>query len=202
MLEQEGIDAAAHPADVLDRPALAAALAGVERVHGAVDVLAYNPTPLGAALRAPENTTVDDALLQLEYSLLGGIEAVQVVLPGMLARRDGALLFTGGYSALYPVPSHASAGARARRPAELRVRAQPEPRRPRRLRGHGHRGRAHPAERDGRRGSRRSPEQQAALAPLLIDPDDIAATYWDMVQRRDRVEEIVGNPSLVEATMV
>ena len=45
------------------------------------------------------------------------------------------------------------------------------------------------------------PEQQAALVPLLIDPDDIADVYWDMVTTRDRVEEIVGNPGLVEATM-
>jgi hypothetical protein len=44
-------------------------------------------------------------------------------------------------------------------------------------------------------------DQRAALAPLLVDPDDIADLYWDMVTRRDRVEEIVGNPSLVEATM-
>ena len=201
-LEQEGIDAAAHPADVLDRPALAAALAGVERAHGAVDVLAYNPTPLGAALRAPENTTVDDALLQLEYSLLGGIEAVQVVLPGMLARRDGALLFTGGYSALYPVPSHASAGlalAAQRNYAYVLNRSLAD-------RGV-YAGTVtvaglilRSATGDGVLAA--PPEQQAALAPLLIDPDDIAATYWDMVQRRDRVEEIVGNPSLVEATMV
>ena len=109
-LGREGIDAAAHPADVLDRPALAAALADVERAYGTVDVLAYGPTPLGAALRGPDDTTVDDALHQLQYSLLGGIEVVQSVLPGMLVRGDGALWFTGGYSALFPVPSHASAG--------------------------------------------------------------------------------------------
>ena len=197
----EGVDAEAHPADVLDRPGLANALAGVEAAHGAVDVLAYNPTPLGAALRSPEETTVDDALHQLDYSLLGGIAAVQAVLPGMLARGDGALLFTGGYSALHPVPSHASAG--------LALAAQ---------RNYAYVLNRSLAERGVYAGTvtvagliLRSvtgdavlagpPEQQEAMAPLLIDPDDIADTYWEMVTQRDRVEEVIGNPALVEVTM-
>ena len=173
----------------------------MEAAHGAVDVLAYNPTPLGAALRSPEETTVDDALHQLEYSLLGGIAAVQAVLPGMLARGDGALLFTGGYSALHPVPSHASAG--------LALAAQ---------RNYAYVLNRSLAERGVYAGTvtvagliLRSvtgdavlagpPEQQEAMAPLLIDPDDIADTYWEMVTRRDRVEEVIGNPALVEVTM-
>ena len=45
------------------------------------------------------------------------------------------------------------------------------------------------------------PEQRAALEPLLIDPDEIADVYWEMVTRRDRVEDVVGNPSAVEAIM-
>ena len=200
-LRDDGVTATAHPADVLDRSALAVALADVEQAHGSVDVLAYNPTPGGATLRSPEDTTVDDALHQLQYSLLGGIAAVQAVLPGMLSRGDGALLFTGGYSALYPVPSHASAG--------LALAAQ---------RNYAYALNRSLADRGVYAGTvtvaglilRSStgdevlaapPEQQAALTPLLIDPDDIANVYWDMVTKRDRVEEIVGKPSLVESTM-
>jgi hypothetical protein len=36
---------------------------------------------------------------------------------------------------------------------------------------------------------------------MMVDPDDIAETYFDMVTRRDRVEEIIGNPSLVETPL-
>jgi NADP-dependent 3-hydroxy acid dehydrogenase YdfG len=200
LLEEEGILAGAFPADVLDRPALARALREVESTHG-VDVLAYNPTPLGAMLRAPEDTDVESAMLQLDYSLLGAIEAVQTVLPGMLGRADGALLFTGGYSALHPVPSHASAGlalAAQRNYAYVLNRS---------LAARGvYAGTVTVAglilrSATGDEVEAAPPEVREALGPLLIDPDGIADTYWDMVTRRDRVEEIVGDPALVEATM-
>jgi NADP-dependent 3-hydroxy acid dehydrogenase YdfG len=201
ILGDEGIDASAHPADVLDRPGLAKSLGDVEQSRGGVDVLAYNPTPLGSTLRAPEDLDVGDALHQLDYSLLGGVQSVRTVLPGMLERGDGALLFTGGYSALHPIPSHASAGlalAAQRNYAYVLNRS---------LEKRGvYAGTItvaglilRSATGDGVLAA--PPEERAALTPLLVDPDDIADLYWDMVARRDRVEEVVGNPALVTATM-
>jgi NADP-dependent 3-hydroxy acid dehydrogenase YdfG len=200
LLGVEGIDATAHVADVLDRPALAATLSGIEQERN-VDVLAYNPTPSGEDLRGPEDTTVESAQLQMDYSLFGAIAAAQAVLPGMLERRRGALLFTGGYSAVHPVPSHASAG--------LALSAQ---------RNYAYvlnRGLAdrgvyagtvtvaglilRSATGDGVEAG--PPEVREMLAPLMVDPDDIADTYLDMVAKRDRVEEVIGNPSLVESVM-
>jgi NADP-dependent 3-hydroxy acid dehydrogenase YdfG len=201
LLETEGITATAHVADILDRPGLAAAIADLERANGSIDVLAYSPTPRAERLRSPEEMEVDDALLQLNYSVLGPIEAAQAVLPGMLARGAGALLFTGGYSARYPIPSHASAGialAGQRNYAYVLNRSLAD-------RGI-YVGTITVAglilrSTTGDEVLAAPPEQQAALAPLLIDPDEIAETYWDMVTKRDRVEEVVGNPTLVEQTI-
>jgi NADP-dependent 3-hydroxy acid dehydrogenase YdfG len=200
-LGDEGIRATAHVADILDRPSLASALDELERDHGSIDVLAYGPTPSGAALVLPEDLDVDAAMHQLDYSLLGAIAAVQAVLPGMLARGDGALLFTGGYSARFPVPSHSNAGlalAAQRNYAYVLNR---------RLSDRGiYAGTVTVAglilrSTTGDEVLAAPPEQRAALEPLLIDPDEIADAYWDMVTRRDRVEDVVGNPSAVEAIM-
>jgi NADP-dependent 3-hydroxy acid dehydrogenase YdfG len=201
LLAQEGIEASGHEVDVLDRPGLARTLRAVERAHESIDVLAYSPTPLGSALREPEHIDVAAAMHQLEYSLLGAIESVQAVLPGMLARGDGALLFTGGYSARYPIPSHASAGvalAAQRNYAYVLNRSLAD-------RGV-YAGTVTVAglilrSRTGDEVLAAPPEVRTALEPLLVDPDEIARVYWDMVARRDRVEEVVGNPQLVEATI-
>jgi NADP-dependent 3-hydroxy acid dehydrogenase YdfG len=200
-LAQEGIEAGGHAADVLDRPGLAEALGAVEREHGSVDVLAYNPTPLGSALRGPEDLDVAAAMHQLDYSLLGAIEAVQVVLPGMLTRGDGGLLFTGGYSARFPIPSHASAGlalAALRNYAYVLNRSLAD-------RGV-YAGTVTVAglilrSTTGDEVLAAPPEVRTALEPLLVDPDDIAGVYWAMLTRRDRVEEVVGNAALVESTI-
>jgi hypothetical protein len=116
----------------------------------------------------------------------------------MLAVGDGALLFTGGYSARHPITSHANAGlalsaqrnyayvlnrsladrgiyAGTVTVAGLLLRSET-----------GDQILAAPA------------EQRAMFEPLLVDPDDIADVYWDMITKRDRVEEVVGNTALVE----
>jgi NADP-dependent 3-hydroxy acid dehydrogenase YdfG len=200
LLDGEGIEARAHVADVLDRAALGATLAAIESERG-IDVLAYNPTPSGEDLRGPEETTVESAQLQMDYSLFGAIAAAQAVLPGMLQRGGGALLFTGGYSAVHPVPSHASAG--------LALSAQ---------RNYAYvlnRGLADRGVYAGTvtvaglilgsatgDGIEAGPaEVREMLAPLMVDPGDIADVYWDMMTKRDRVEEIIGNPALVESVM-
>lgn len=201
LLANEGIDAEGRVADVLDRAGLANVLRALEGEHGSIDVLAYNPTPLGSSLRAPEDLDVAAALGYLEYLLLGAIESVRTVLPGMLERGDGAILLTGGYSARFPIPSHASAGVAL---AALRNYAYVLNRS---LAGKGvYVGTVTVAgliarSRTGDEVLAAPPEVRETLEPLLIDPDEIARVYWDMVTTRDRAETVVGDPALVEATI-
>lgn len=197
-LADEGIAASAHVADVLDRPSLRAALETLQRATGSIDVLAYLPTPKGADLKLPEEVDVESVMHQLDYTVLGPIEATQTVLPGMLARGDGALLFTGGYSSRHPVTTHANAGialAAQRNYAHVLNRG---------LAGRGiYAGTVTVAglilrSTTGDEILAAPDDVRTLLEPLLIDPDDIADVYWDMYTTRDRAEEVVGNADLVE----
>lgn len=192
------ITATPHVADVLDRTGLRRALGDLAQATGSIDVLAYLPTPSGSELTRPEDVDVASVIHQLDYTVLGPVEATQAVLPGMLGRGDGALLYTGGYSSRHPVTSHANAGialAAQRNYAYVLNRA---------LAGRGiYAGTVTVAglilrSTSGDEILAAPDEVRALLEPLLIDPDDIADVYWDMYTKRDRAEEVVGNPALVE----
>jgi NADP-dependent 3-hydroxy acid dehydrogenase YdfG len=112
-LKAQGVNAAAFPADVMDRPGLVAALQKAIAHFGTIDVLEYGPTPPGDSLRQPTGITIENEQFHLDFSVLGAIAAVHAVLPGMLERKDGGLLFTTAASAQYPVTFTASFGVAA-----------------------------------------------------------------------------------------
>ncbi|GAA0487789.1 SDR family NAD(P)-dependent oxidoreductase [Streptomyces olivaceiscleroticus] len=109
--ELAGLDvpAAAFPADIRDRDALAAALAQATETLGPPDVLDYGPGPSGPITHAVQ-TTAASATAQFTLYTLGAITAVGQVLPDMLARGSGTLLFTTGPAATTAAPSEANAG--------------------------------------------------------------------------------------------
>jgi NADP-dependent 3-hydroxy acid dehydrogenase YdfG len=113
VLKARGIDAAAFPADVLDRPGLAKALEAAARHFGTIDVLEYGVTPTADTLRTPRAITVENEKFHLDMAVLGAVAAVEAVLPGMLQRKDGGLLFTTAASAQHPVAFSASFGVAA-----------------------------------------------------------------------------------------
>jgi short-subunit dehydrogenase len=112
-LRTQGVEAAAFQADALDRPGLVRALDAASARFGGIDVLEYGVTPTADSLRTPRNITVDNEQFQLDLSVLGAVAAVQAVLPGMLERKAGALLFTTAASAQHPIPFTASFGVAA-----------------------------------------------------------------------------------------
>ncbi|WP_078888941.1 SDR family NAD(P)-dependent oxidoreductase [Streptomyces sclerotialus] len=107
--ELAGLDiaAAAFPADIRDRDALAAALAQATETLGPPDVLDYGPGPSGPVTHAAQ-TTAAAAAAQFDLYVLGAITAVGQVLPDMLARASGTLLLTTGPAAHTPTPTHAN----------------------------------------------------------------------------------------------
>ncbi|MFC6062539.1 SDR family NAD(P)-dependent oxidoreductase [Streptomyces ochraceiscleroticus] len=109
--ELAGLDipAAAFPADIRDRDALAAALAQATEALGPVDVLDYAPGPSGPVTHAAQ-TTAASATAQLGLYILGAVTAVGQVLPDMLNRGSGTLLITTGAAATTPAPSQANTG--------------------------------------------------------------------------------------------
>jgi len=113
-LAAEGVAAAGFPADVTDRPALAAALDKAATQFGTIDVLHYSSPGAGTTdtLRStgPVDVTVDNLRPQIECTCYGAITATRAVLPAMLAAGTGTLLYTTGASSVTPAPVFVSAG--------------------------------------------------------------------------------------------
>ncbi|MFF4548253.1 SDR family NAD(P)-dependent oxidoreductase [Streptomyces sp. NPDC001435] len=106
-LGAEGITARGFVADVRDPEALAAALAAAGEEVGPVEVLQYSPVPQRDFMRPVLETTHQDLLGPVEFSVYGPVVAVQQVLPGMRALGRGTILFVNGGSAVVPHPERA-----------------------------------------------------------------------------------------------
>jgi NAD(P)-dependent dehydrogenase (short-subunit alcohol dehydrogenase family) len=179
-LGQDGIKAAAFPADVLDRTALTDALDGVKARFGGIDVLEYSPAPHspvpGFAMAAPSEVTVDNLQLQVEYSFYGAVAAARAVLPAMREAGAGTLLFTTGGGSVDPVPmlGNVNAAQAALRNWVLNLNKE--------LTGSGVYA-AHVAINVwiGGGGPEGSP---------MATPEQIAPLYWDLHEHRDRSEAV------------
>jgi len=112
-LLEKGIEAATFQADIIDREQLTRSLKEVIHHYGAIDVLEFSPTPTWESMRTARNIDIANEQHHLDYQVLAAITAVQVVLPQMLERKDGSILFTTASSARKPVNRTASFGVAA-----------------------------------------------------------------------------------------
>jgi NADP-dependent 3-hydroxy acid dehydrogenase YdfG len=175
-LAADGIEAAGFAGDILDRPSLRAALAAAAERFGGIDVLEYSPAPRDAPadLERADVTqvTVENIQPQVEYYVYGGVTAAQAVLPGMLERGSGTLLFTTGASSLlaFPQMGNIGIGSAGLRNYVLALNAA--------LADKG---------------------VYAAHVPLATwigsggpetQPDTIAAIYWELYTSRDQAERL------------
>ena len=103
-LTTEGINAAAHSTDAGDERQLTAALDSIGRRFGGIDVLEFSPMPFTEMPRyTAAATTVDDVMYHVRVQTLGAVVSARRVLPGMMQRGRGSLLFTTGMSAVTPL---------------------------------------------------------------------------------------------------
>ncbi|OBY29314.1 hypothetical protein ACT18_23730 [Mycolicibacter kumamotonensis] len=173
-LADRGIEAAGFTADVADRESLRAAITAAKASFGTVDVLEYSPAPDHHAVLDALSITPENARHHVDRTLIGAVTAAREVLPNMLERGDGAILFTTGASAAVPLPSHASVGlgmSALRNYANVLHAA---------LQGTG-----------------------VYAGTLMVatriekgtegDPDVLADIYWSMYTDRDRFETVVGD---------
>ncbi|MEK5163532.1 SDR family oxidoreductase [Paenibacillus sp. FSL R5-0527] len=109
-LEQVGIEAAAFQADILNKAQIGSAFAAIKEKYGFIDVLEYSPTPGIDTLANPLDVTEENALYQFQFNVLGAISSVRELLPDMLDKQNGALLFTTGGAAIHPVPMMGNVG--------------------------------------------------------------------------------------------
>jgi short-subunit dehydrogenase len=102
-----GVEAAGFAADLTDRAAALGAVDQIEARFGPVDVLEYSPTPGEHLRRNPSELDVASVARLLDLYVLTPVALVRRVLPGMLERGDGGLLFPMGAAAVYPMPRFA-----------------------------------------------------------------------------------------------
>ncbi|MEV0385227.1 SDR family NAD(P)-dependent oxidoreductase [Nonomuraea sp. NPDC050643] len=177
-LTAEGVRAGAHAADLTDETSLTRAL---DRI-GPVDVLVYNGAGTARARTAALDVTRQSAQDAFDGAVLGAITAVGAVLPAMLERGSGALLFTSGISAVHPLPFLGNIGIAA---AGLRnyVLSLAEV-----LAGRGvHVGHV--------------PISAAVLPGSPASPEAVAETHWSLYAGRDRTEVILGDLATVQAAI-
>jgi len=184
-LAEAGVKAETFVADVRDRDQLASTLDEI----GPVDLLYYGPGAIdGARPRSITETTADE-VRDVMAGVYPAIEAVGRVLPGMLERGVGGLLFAGGLSAVQPIPmlGALAVSSAALRNYVLTLNAG--------LAGTGvyagtltiggliERGDIHQLVVS-------RPEMFGGVPPTTLDPDEIAESAWELHEKRDRAEAV------------
>lgn len=109
-LEQLRIEAASFQADILNKEEIERAFAAVKEKYGFIDVLEYSPTPSINTVAPTLEVTEENALYQFQFNVLGALSSVRQVLPEMLDKQSGALLFTTGGASVHPVPRMGNVG--------------------------------------------------------------------------------------------
>ncbi|NUR70370.1 MAG: SDR family NAD(P)-dependent oxidoreductase [Hamadaea sp.] len=105
-LADAGIEADTFVADVRDRAQLDAAVDAIGARFGAIDIAYYGPGALDPADRPKPVTQADsDSVRTAMTWVYAAVDLVGAVLPGMVARGDGGLLFAGGLSSVVPMPA-------------------------------------------------------------------------------------------------
>lgn len=174
ILRSFAIESKGFVADVMDEQSIIKAFSLVKTEYGSVDVLEYSP--INMEFIPPSQITTAIAKRTFEFQVLGAIASVQQVLPDMINKKDGAILLTGGRSSIIPMPMIGSLSLMAAS-----------------LRNYAYILNEELAEKGIYSGTVTICCQ---ITPEITDR--IAALYWDMYQKRNRVEEIFGENIRIE----
>lgn len=103
-LQKGGIEASCYAADLTKKEAVERAVADIKAKYGTIDVMELSPVPTTSLPATAVKATVENVTAPFEGFVISAINVVNSVLPDMQERGEGALLFTTGLSALYPMP--------------------------------------------------------------------------------------------------
>jgi NAD(P)-dependent dehydrogenase (short-subunit alcohol dehydrogenase family) len=111
-LSSAGVEAAGFVGDVTDPASLRNAFAEIRERFGEVDVLVFNAVDKSVSERVVGalDVSVDNLREQIDVQLYGAVASVREVLPGMLARGSGTLLFTSAITAVHPTDQFTNFG--------------------------------------------------------------------------------------------
>lgn len=106
LVRSRGGEAHAATADVGDRAGLRGAILSIESALGPTRLLVAN-AGFGAPTRL-DPLNIDDVERTFRVNVMGVVYAVEAVLPGMLARRDGHLVAVSSLAALKGLPGESA----------------------------------------------------------------------------------------------
>jgi short-subunit dehydrogenase len=188
-LASAGIEAAAFPADLTHLEGIPSLVRSIEERLGSIDVAIYAPVPSGISFVPALALNASTLQSMASIFTFSPIEVSHAVLPGMLARGNGAVVIVGGLTAVVTMPGMSGVGPlmAAARNYVFTLNAEAMPKGV--YAGTVNIG----AMIDRSAGMRAMTATGATLDPSfpVIDPDDIAEEIWTLVTQRDRVEAIL-----------
>ncbi|MFQ3556605.1 SDR family NAD(P)-dependent oxidoreductase [Streptomyces gramineus] len=189
-LTAEKIEVEAFPADLFDPANATAAVDAIKRRFGRVDVVSYQPLPGGTGFIPAAELSSERLNQYVNLLLLSPVAIANAVLPEMVERGDGGFIVTGGFTAADPQPYISGIG-----PAMAGIRnfiysLHGE------VAGSGvYAGVATLAAliKDSESYASMTPEMLAEITGgstglNVLDPDELARTYWNLYRDRNQVE--------------
>jgi NADP-dependent 3-hydroxy acid dehydrogenase YdfG len=189
-LAADGIEAEAFPADLFDPANAAATVAAIKERFGRIDVVSYQPLPGGTAFIPATELDADQLSQYVNLLLLSPVAVAHAVVPEMVERGTGGFIVTGGFTAVDPQPFISGIG-----PAMAGIRNFVHS-----LHGEVadkgvYAGVATLAAliKDSEAYNSMTPEMLAeitggATGLNILDPDELAQTYWNLYTGRTQLE--------------
>lgn len=199
--ELADIEAAAFPTDLFDPANARTTVEAITARFGRIDVVSYQPLPSGTAFIPAAELDSDQLGRYVKLLLLSPVAIAHAVLPEMVERGSGGFIVTGGFTAADPQPYLSGIG-----PAMAGIRnfiysLHGE------VAGSGvYAGVATLAAliKNSESYASMTPEMLAEITGgttglHVLDPDQLAQTYWDLYTDRTRVEYRFPTPATDEA---
>jgi NAD(P)-dependent dehydrogenase (short-subunit alcohol dehydrogenase family) len=103
-LGAEGIDARGFPADITDAASLTTAFSDIRNAYGSIDFFEFSPADRSLPMAEVLDLTPENVQSQIDFYVYGAINAAQQVIPEMVERGAGAMIFTTGGGSVAPTP--------------------------------------------------------------------------------------------------
>ena len=109
-LSNLNIETKTYIADITDLEELKKSIQTIKIEFGSIDVIEFSPHAKEDKFTNILETTPDSVSEMLKTYLFPSIQLVNDVLPDMINKEDGAILFTTGVSTIFPLPFAGNAG--------------------------------------------------------------------------------------------
>lgn len=169
-LSKLGIEARGFAADITNTMQLTSAFQQIKNAYGTIDVVEFSPHSGSASATPVLDTTEENVLSLFNNVVIGAINTARIIIPEMIERGEGALLFTSDLSAMIPSPIFGNSGivmsGLRNYVLNLHERLQPHGI----FVGH------------------------LSISPLIkkgtsFDPDEVAEAWYQLYEQRDAVED-------------